>query len=142
MLLNGAKANGPRDRRDRIEHAQVVALSTFAFRATASDRFMQPSHETSDMRWAEQRVGPERAKGAYAWRQCRKFGCAPGIWTDYDVEPISPFRGCMHVLRASYRMAAERWLAAARENFDRGLHSRLYERLRLRRILWKERKGN
>ena len=54
---------------------------------------MQPSHETSDMRWAEQRVGPERAKGAYAWATMQKFGVRLAFGTDYDVEPISPFRG-------------------------------------------------
>jgi predicted amidohydrolase YtcJ len=54
---------------------------------------MQPSHETSDMRWAEQRVGPERAKGAYSWATMQKFGVRLAFGTDYDVEPISPFRG-------------------------------------------------
>ena len=89
-----AKANGPRDRRDRIEHAQVVAASDFArFARLQVIASMQPSHETTDMRWAEQRVGPERAKGAYAWATMQKFGVRLAFGTDYDVEPISPFRG-------------------------------------------------
>jgi len=89
-----AKANGPRDRRDRIEHAQVVALSDIPrFARLEVIASMQPSHETSDMRWAEQRVGPERAKGAYAWASMQKFGVRLAFGTDYDVEPISPFRG-------------------------------------------------
>jgi predicted amidohydrolase YtcJ len=89
-----AKANGPRDRRDRVEHAQVVAASDFArFARLQVIASMQPSHETSDMRWAEQRVGPERAKGAYAWATMQKFGVRLAFGTDYDVEPISPFRG-------------------------------------------------
>jgi predicted amidohydrolase YtcJ len=54
---------------------------------------MQPSHETTDMRWAESRVGPDRAKGAYAWNSIRKFGGRLAFGTDYDVEVISPFRG-------------------------------------------------
>ena len=88
------KANGPRDRRDRIEHAQVVAASDFSrFARLQVIASMQPSHETSDMRWAEQRVGPERAKGAYAWATMQKFGVRLAFGTDYDVEPISPFRG-------------------------------------------------
>jgi Predicted metal-dependent hydrolase with the TIM-barrel fold len=88
------KTNGPRDRRDRIEHAQVVAASDFArFARLQVIASMQPSHETSDMRWAEQRVGPERAKGAYAWATMQKFGVRLAFGTDYDVEPISPFRG-------------------------------------------------
>ena len=89
-----AKANGPRDRRDRIEHAQVVALSDIPrFARLQVIASMQPSHETSDMRWAEQRVGSERAKGAYAWASMQKFGVRLAFGTDYDVEPISPFRG-------------------------------------------------
>ena len=89
-----ARANGPRDRRDRIEHAQVVAAPDFPrlarLQVIAS---MQPSHQTSDMRWAEQRVGPERVKGAYAWATMEKFGIRLAFGTDYDVEPITPFRG-------------------------------------------------
>jgi len=89
-----AKANGPRDRRDRIEHAQVVAPADFSrFAQLGVIASMQPSHETTDMRWAEQRVGPERAKGAYAWATMRKYGVRLAFGTDYDVEPISPFRG-------------------------------------------------
>jgi predicted amidohydrolase YtcJ len=91
---DAAKANGPRDRRDRVEHAQVVAASDFArFARLQVIASMQPSHETTDMRWAEQRVGPERAKGAYAWATMQKFGVRLAFGTDYDVEPISPFRG-------------------------------------------------
>jgi predicted amidohydrolase YtcJ len=89
-----AKANGPRDRRDRIEHAQVVAMQDFPrFARLQVIASMQPSHETTDMRWAERRIGPERAKGAYAWATMQKFGVRLAFGTDYDVEPISPFRG-------------------------------------------------
>jgi predicted amidohydrolase YtcJ len=89
-----AKANGPRDRRDRIEHAQVVAPSDFArFARLQVIASMQPSHETTDMRWAEQRVGPDRVKGAYAWATMQKYGVRLAFGTDYDVEVISPFRG-------------------------------------------------
>ena len=89
-----AKANGRRDRRDRIEHAQVVApddLPRFAnLKVIAS---MQPSHQTTDMRWAESRVGPERIKGAYAWASLEKSGARLAFGTDYPVEVVSPFRG-------------------------------------------------
>ena len=89
-----AKANGPRDRRDRIEHAQVVAAPDFPrFARLQVIASMQPSHQTSDMRWAEQRVGPERVKGAYAWATMEKFGIRLAFGTDYDVEPITPLRG-------------------------------------------------
>jgi len=89
-----AKANGPRDRRDRVEHAQVVAPADFPrFARLQVIASMQPSHETTDMRWAEQRLGPERAKGAYAWATMEKYGVRLAFGTDYDVEPISPLRG-------------------------------------------------
>jgi len=89
-----AKANGPRDRRDRIEHAQVVALSDIPrFASLQVIASMQPSHQTTDMRWAESRVGPDRIKGAYAWASIQKFGARLAFGTDYDVEVISPFRG-------------------------------------------------
>jgi predicted amidohydrolase YtcJ len=89
-----AKTNAPRDRRDRIEHAQVVAPEDFArFAKLNVIASMQPSHQTTDMRWAEQRVGPERVKGAYAWATMQKDGVRLAFGTDYPVEPISPFRG-------------------------------------------------
>jgi predicted amidohydrolase YtcJ len=89
-----AQANGPRDRRDRIEHAQLVAPQDFPrFAALKVIASMQPSHETTDMRWTEDRVGPERAKGSYAWASMLKNGARLAFGTDYDVELISPMRG-------------------------------------------------
>jgi predicted amidohydrolase YtcJ len=88
------RANPPRDRRDRVEHAQVVSpedIPRFAqLKIIAS---MQPSHQTNDMRWAEQRLGAERSKGAYAWKSLQKAGATLAFGTDYDVEPIDPRRG-------------------------------------------------
>jgi len=89
-----AKANGPRDRRDRVEHAQVIAPEDIPrFAALGVIASMQPSHETNDMRWAGERLGPQRSKGAYAWASLQKSGARLAFGTDYDVEPISPFRG-------------------------------------------------
>jgi predicted amidohydrolase YtcJ len=88
------RVNPARDRRDRIEHAQVLApedIPRFARLGILAS--MQPSHETNDMRWAEQRIGPERAKGAYAWNSLQKAGAKLAFGTDYDVEPINPMRG-------------------------------------------------
>lgn len=88
------KANGPRDRRDRIEHAQVVEPMDFQrFAQLKVIASMQPSHQTTDMRWAEDRIGRERIKGAYAWATMLKNGVRLAFGTDYSVEPISPFRG-------------------------------------------------
>ena len=88
------RVNGTRDRRDRIEHAQVVAPEDIArFGALHVIASMQPSHQSNDMRWAEQRLGTERIKGAYAWDSIQKAGATLAFGTDYDVEPINPFRG-------------------------------------------------
>ena len=88
------RVNGTRDRRDRIEHAQVVAPQDIPrFGQLKVIASMQPSHQTNDMRWAEQRLGPERIKGAYAWNSLQAAGAVLAFGTDYDVEPINPFRG-------------------------------------------------
>lgn len=87
-------ANGPRDRRDRIEHAQIVAPQDFArFAQLHVIASMQPVHLLDDQRWAMARIGPERSKGAYAWNTMRKDGVRLAFGTDYPVESIDPLRG-------------------------------------------------
>jgi predicted amidohydrolase YtcJ len=89
-----ARVNPPRDRRDRVEHAQVVAPQDMPrFGELHVIASMQPCHETNDSRWAEQRLGPERSKGAYAWNSLQKAGAKLAFGTDYDVEPVDPLRG-------------------------------------------------
>jgi len=83
----------PQDR-FRIEHFQVVAPSDFA--RLARDGIiasMQPTHATSDMYWAEDRVGPERIKGAYAWRTVLNSGARLALGSDFPVEAVNPFFG-------------------------------------------------
>jgi predicted amidohydrolase YtcJ len=87
-------ANGPRDRRDRVEHAQVVAPEDFArFGQLNIVASMQPSHLLDDERWASDRLGPERSRGAYAWRTMEKNGVHLAFGTDHPVEPLNPLRG-------------------------------------------------
>jgi predicted amidohydrolase YtcJ len=87
-------ANGPRDRRDRVEHAQIVAPQDFArFVQLHVIASMQPVHLLDDQRWAEARIGSERIKGAYAWNTMRKDGVRLAFGTDYPVESIDPLRG-------------------------------------------------
>ncbi len=84
----------PRDFRFRIEHAQVVSAGAFErFAELGVIASMQPSHLLTDMAWAEARLGPERAKRAYAWRSFLDHGVTLAFGTDYPVESISPFRG-------------------------------------------------
>jgi predicted amidohydrolase YtcJ len=87
-------ANGPRDRRDRIEHAQIVALSDLPrFASLHMIASMQPSHLLDDERWVGERLGPERIKGAYAWRTMLQNGVPLAFGTDFPVESINPLRG-------------------------------------------------
>jgi predicted amidohydrolase YtcJ len=88
------RANGRYDARHRIEHAQVVAPDDFArFAALGVVASMQPVHQSTDMRWAGQRLGPERSRGAYAWRTMLQQGVRLAFGTDYPVEPMDPRRG-------------------------------------------------
>jgi hypothetical protein len=84
-------SNGKRDARHKIEHAQVVAPEDFAkFRANEVIASMQPCHEASDMRWAGERLGPARSKGAYAWNTMLKNEIRLAFGSDYPVEPLNP----------------------------------------------------
>ncbi len=87
-------ANGPRDRRDRVEHAQIVAPEDFArFGQLNIIASMQPSHLLDDERWATGRLGPERSRGAYAWRTMEQNYVHLAFGTDHPVEPLNPLRG-------------------------------------------------
>ncbi|MEY3737973.1 MAG: hypothetical protein RL544_751 [Bacteroidota bacterium] len=81
------------DRRWRIEHAQVVNENDFnLFGAASVVPSVQPTHATSDMYWASERLGPVRVKGAYAYKQLlHQNGWLP-LGTDFPVEDISPFK--------------------------------------------------
>jgi predicted amidohydrolase YtcJ len=79
------------DHRFRIEHAQVIALDDIPrFAKMGVIPSMQPSHQTSDMRWAEDRVGPQRIKGAYAWRSLLNTGVVIPSGSDFPVEEVNP----------------------------------------------------
>ncbi|MFT3825007.1 MAG: amidohydrolase [Chitinophagaceae bacterium] len=81
------------DLRWRIEHAQVVNQSDFTlFGQYSVIPSVQPTHATSDMYWAGDRLGTERVKGAYAYKQLlQQNGWIP-LGTDFPVEDISPFK--------------------------------------------------
>jgi predicted amidohydrolase YtcJ len=84
---------GPNDKRWRIEHAQVIADADFdLFRKTSVIPSVQPTHATSDMYWAGERLGHARIKGAYAFKRLlTENGWLP-LGTDFPVEDISPFK--------------------------------------------------
>lgn len=81
------------DRRWRIEHAQVVNPADFNLFGTAAVvPSVQPTHATSDMYWAAERLGNERMKGAYAYKQLLDQNGWIPLGTDFPVEDISPFK--------------------------------------------------
>jgi hypothetical protein len=85
---------GPRARRDRIEHAQVVAPDDFSrFGTLDIVASVQPAHLLNDERWAADRLGPERSKGAYSWHTLQTNGAHLAFGTDHPVEPFNPLRG-------------------------------------------------
>ena len=82
---------GKNDKRWRIEHAQVVAQSDFNLFGSANViPSVQPTHATSDMYWAADRLGKERVKGAYAYKQLMQQNGWIPLGTDFPVEQINP----------------------------------------------------
>jgi predicted amidohydrolase YtcJ len=89
-----ARANGDRDRRFRIEHAQhlsVGAIDRFARQGVIAS--MQPFHAADDGRWAEKRIGAERIKTTYAFRSLLDAGATLAFGSDWTVAPLDPMRG-------------------------------------------------
>jgi predicted amidohydrolase YtcJ len=79
------------DHRFRIEHAQVLSPEDIPrFAKLGVIPSMQATHQTSDMRWAEARVGPQRIRGAYAWRSLLNTGVVIPNGTDFPVEEVNP----------------------------------------------------
>ncbi len=92
MVLDSMPSS--RELRHRVEHAQVVALDDFdRFRDLSIIASMQPVHATSDMNMAEDRIGTDRIKGAYAWRTFLDKGVVLVSGSDYPVENANPFHG-------------------------------------------------
>ncbi len=80
--------------RHRVEHAQILALGDIPrFAALGVIASVQPTHATSDMYWAEDRIGPERVQGAYAWRSLLDAGARLALGSDFPVEQVDPLLG-------------------------------------------------
>ncbi len=79
--------------RFRIEHDQVVEPAQIArYRQLEVIASVQPCHLLTDMRWAEARLGPERARNSYPWAGFLRAGVPLAFGTDFPVEPLNPFR--------------------------------------------------
>ncbi|HZM50577.1 MAG TPA: amidohydrolase [Vicinamibacteria bacterium] len=89
-----AAVNPARERRFRIEHAQVVRKADLArYRRLGVIASIQPSHGIDDMRWAERRIGRERSRDAYNVRSFTEAGIPVAFGTDWFVEPLDPRLG-------------------------------------------------
>jgi predicted amidohydrolase YtcJ len=89
-----AKEHGERDRRFRIEHAQHLRAQDIPrFGRDPVVASMQPYHCIDDGRWAEKRIGPARAKGAYAFRTLLDTGAVLAFGSDWTVAPLDPVLG-------------------------------------------------
>jgi len=118
VILNtyGKYLKGKNDLRWRIEHAQVVNQSDFAlFNQYSIIPSVQPTHATSDMYWAGERLGKEREKGAYAYNDLLKQNGWMPLGTDFPVEDINPLKT---FYAATIRKDAKGWPATGyqREN--------------------------
>jgi predicted amidohydrolase YtcJ len=94
MYEEAERRNGARDRRFRIEHAQHLRLEDIPrFGKLHVIASMQPYHCIDDGRWAEKRIGPERAKSTYAFRALLDSGAVLAFGSDWDVAPMQPLMG-------------------------------------------------
>ena len=94
MYEDVARVNGDRDRRFRIEHAQHLRpeeIQRFARQHVIAS--MQPYHAIDDGRWAEKRIGKDRAKGTYAFRSLLDAGVTLAFGSDWFVAPMEPLMG-------------------------------------------------
>jgi predicted amidohydrolase YtcJ len=91
---NAKDSLGEQGLRNRIEHAQIVSQKDILrFNELDIIASMQPTHATSDMNMAEDRVGPERIKGGYAWKTFLDQGTTLASGSDFPVEHVNPFYG-------------------------------------------------
>lgn len=85
---------GRKDARLRVEHCQILDPADISrFAALGVVASMQPTHATSDMPWAETRLGAERMQGAYAWRTLLDSGAVLAFGSDFPVESVDPLTG-------------------------------------------------
>jgi predicted amidohydrolase YtcJ len=94
LFEEAANKNGARDRRFRIEHAQHLRADDIPrFAKLHVIASMQPYHAIDDGRWAEKRIGAERAKGTYAFRSLLDSGAVLAFGSDWHVAPMEPIMG-------------------------------------------------
>jgi len=118
-------AGGGPPPRLRVEHAQILAPADIPrFARLGVVPSMQPTHCTSDMRWAGERLGPERLAGAYAWRSVLDSGAYIAGGSDFPVEDANPFHGLHAAVTRRPREGADpRWQPAQRMTREEAVRS-------------------
>lgn len=119
-----AKANPSRERRWRIEHAQVVRDEDVGrFKALGVVASIQPSHCIDDMRWAEREIGHDRCRGAYRFRSFLAAGVPVAFGTDWAVETLDPRVGLYAAVSRELPTGgpAGGWFPAEKLNLDEAL---------------------
>ena len=112
------------DLRLRVEHAQIMTPADIERMARLGVlASMQPTHATSDMPWAEARLGPERIEGAYAWRSVLSAGGLIVAGSDFPVEEVSPMFGLYAAVTRQDPTGspAEGWYPAQRMTMDEAI---------------------
>ena len=114
--------NANNDFRLRIEHAQVTTPAEIQkFKSLKVIASMQPNHLLTDMNWAQNRLGPERAAHSYAWAEFLSKGVALAFGTDYPVEPITPFRGLYAAVTRQSEDGKKRYYPEQRLTIDQAI---------------------
>ncbi|MDI6031738.1 amidohydrolase [Flavobacterium sp. LB2P84] len=90
LKIYGEVLAGTKDRRWKIEHAQVLREADFDYFKFGIIPSVQPTHATSDMYWAEDRLGKERLKNAYAYKKLLQKAGMVALGTDFPVEEVNP----------------------------------------------------
>ncbi len=112
------------DARNRIEHAQVVDPADIVrFAKLGVIASMQPNHLLTDMNWAMERLGPQRAAYSYAWKAYLDEGVPLAFGTDYPVEPVTPFRGLYAAVTRANEAATKTWFPEAKLTRTQALYA-------------------
>jgi len=114
--------NGGDDFRLRVEHAQVTTPAQITrFKELKVIASMQPSHVLTDMRWAQDRLGPKRAATSYAWSSFLNKGVTVAFGTDYPVEPVTPFRGLYAAVTRKSENGRQEYFPAQKLTMDQAI---------------------
>jgi predicted amidohydrolase YtcJ len=128
------KVNGPKDRRFRLVHAQVIRPDDFAkLQGKNIIAEVQPYHVTDDMRWMEERIGYQRCQGAYAFKTLKENGCTLSFGSDWpgtnaSYYPVNPFFGLYAAVTRQTLTGepAEGWFPQQRLSLEESLKAYTY----------------